>query len=91
MPSRKYLEQLLKQEQVDICPECFKNGKREEFCRKPVVIQPENVLVCCFLADKLRACRFPGDRHKIIKEEKIEALKKAKASDLASLEHTSAR
>ena len=72
MPSKQYLELLLKQAQVNICPKCFKAGKREKFCTNAVVIQPENLLVCCYLGDKneLTAQEF---------EKKVEALKKEKA------------
>ena len=69
MTSRKYIEQLLEQGQVNICPECFKTGKREEFCTNAVVLLPEKVLVCCYL----------GDKHEITAEEfekKVAALKK---------------
>ncbi len=72
MPSKEYLEQLLQQGQVNICPKCFKAGKREKFCTNAVVLQPENVLVCCYL----------GNKNEITTEEfqkKIEDLKKEKA------------
>ena len=72
MPSKQYLEELLTQGAVNICPKCFKAGNREKFCTNAVVIQPENLLVCCYL----------GDKHELTAQEfrkKVADLKKEKA------------
>ena len=46
-----YLKKLLEQGQdnLNICPSCFKNNKRAKLCTNPVVLLPEKVLVCCYL------------------------------------------
>ena len=71
MPRQEYINELLKQGQLNICPECFKNGERKQFCTNAVVLLPEKVLVCCHL----------GDKHEITAEEfekKVEVFKKMK-------------
>ena len=47
-----YINDLLKQGQVNICPACFKAGKRKKLCTNFVVLLPEKQMVCCYLGDK---------------------------------------
>ena len=49
-----YLKQLMGQgqENLNICPECFKNGQRKKYCTNVVLLRPEMVPVCCYLGDK---------------------------------------
>ncbi len=51
---RVYFTELLSQgqENLNICPTCFKNQKRKKCCTNMVMLCPEKVLVCCYLGDK---------------------------------------
>ena len=56
-----YLRTLLAQgqENLNICPTCFRRGERNPGCTNLVVLMPEKVLVCCCL----------GNKHEVTEEE----------------------
>ena len=56
-----YLKKLLEQGQdnLNICPSCFKNNKRAKLCKNAVLLLPDEVFVCCYL----------GNKHEISREE----------------------
>jgi hypothetical protein len=66
----RYFDELLSQgnNNLNICPTCFRRGVRTPNCKNGVILLPEKVLVCCWL----------GDKHEISKEAfeaKVAALK----------------
>ena len=65
-----YFEKLLAQGQdnLNICPSCFRDGERMKYCRNMVLIMPEKHLCCCYLGDKHQIS--PSEFNKKIREMK---------------------
>ena len=51
-----YIEELLAQGQdnLNICPLCFKAGERKKYCKNAVLL--DESLVCCYFGNKHEIC-----------------------------------
>ena len=62
--SDNYISTLLAQGQdnLHICPNCFRDGTRKKFCCNLVVLKQEKVLVCCYIGDKYSISKEAFDK-----------------------------
>ena len=62
--SDNYISTLLAQcqDNLHICPNCFRDGTRKKFCCNLVVLKQEKVLVCCYIGDKYSISKEAFDK-----------------------------